>query len=70
LRFEPDQTSLDRLSRGAPANAFHLFHRTRLATLAASSPFNAQRHLTSRSTHRVFQAAAQTTWKTAATSGA
>jgi transposase-like protein len=40
------------------------------AHAAVYNTFNVQRHLTSRSTHRVFRAAALTTWKVAATSGA
>jgi transposase-like protein len=37
---------------------------------AVYNTFNVQRHLTNRSTHRVFRAAALTTWKAAATAGA
>ena len=37
---------------------------------AVYNTFNVQRHLTSRSTHRVLRAAALTTWKQAATAGA
>jgi transposase-like protein len=37
---------------------------------AVYNAFNVQRHLTSRSTHRVLRAAALTTWKVASTAGA